>query len=344
MRTRLRPVLLLILLLSCMSLAWSSGGGFDSILLSNLPSGAVIGWNSNDVTLTHSSDRLTVAGGTLVGKAGAGGTPGFALATTPTLGFWQSGVGEWNWGTSGVPYFGLSIAQNADASYGSVTIGYRGALIFGPTTPASGDTFLKSEAAAILQVGLDAAAPVGQTFKGPDPRAGTDANTAGGNLTIAPGRSTGTARAGTLSLQQADTGAAGSTHNALRERFRLQGGPTVLADNTATTVATVVVPNSTACMVVLTFSATAADATNTQGRTGIVAWSSVATNAGAVTSVAEEETTAVAVSAGTLTQTWATTTGANAANLRLTLDSSLDVTSAVHFNIIHTNGCAITFP
>ena len=85
------------------------------------------------------------------------------------------------------------------------------------------DVLLSREAAAIWQMGTDAAAAVAQLVKGADARSGTDTDTAGGATTYASGRGTGTGVGGNLDLQVAYPGTTGTAHNALGTVARILG-------------------------------------------------------------------------------------------------------------------------
>lgn len=88
---------------------------------------------------------------------------------------------------------------------------------------ASNDLLIRRAAAATLQIGTDAASPVAQLFKGPD---GSGTNIAGGNMTLAPGRGTGTGAGGSLLLATAPIGASGSAANALVTAVEIDDQPT----------------------------------------------------------------------------------------------------------------------
>lgn len=84
------------------------------------------------------------------------------------------------------------------------------------------DTLLKrGGAAATLQMGEDAASTVNQTFKGPN---GSGTNIQGGDLRIAPGRSTGSATAAKLILQGTTPGASGTTAQTLADYVEIGEG------------------------------------------------------------------------------------------------------------------------
>jgi hypothetical protein len=100
-------------------------------------------------------------------------------------------------------------------SSGSMTIGASQPLTW------NGRASLYSEAAGILQIGLDAAAPAEATYKGADARSGTDTNTVGGILNIAAGRGTGTAAGGTLNLQTSTPTTSGTGAGTLTTRVAI---------------------------------------------------------------------------------------------------------------------------
>lgn len=94
--------------------------------------------------------------------------------------------------------------------------------------------WLAREANAVLQQGEDSGTPIAQTFKGPD---GSGTDIAGGDLTSAPGRGTGTGVGGTFRIATAPAGASGSTQNALVDRLIIGGaGVGSMADLTVSSL------------------------------------------------------------------------------------------------------------
>ena len=90
------------------------------------------------------------------------------------------------------------------------------------------DIYIKREAAGVLKLGYDSASPQAYTIKSNDARAGTDTNIAGGALTLAGGRSTGTAAGGVLTFSTAPAGgSSGTAANALVERMRIDSAGNV---------------------------------------------------------------------------------------------------------------------
>lgn len=69
--------------------------------------------------------------------------------------------------------------------------------------------------AASLQMGADSGTPVAQTFKGPD---GSGTNIAGGKLTVAGGRSSGSGAGGAVAVATSPAGGAGAGANSLVDR------------------------------------------------------------------------------------------------------------------------------
>lgn len=66
-----------------------------------LASGSVINLNNGDVTLTHSSDTLTLAGGVVVVPNGSSGAPSIAFTNSVTTGFYSGSAGETHWASGG---------------------------------------------------------------------------------------------------------------------------------------------------------------------------------------------------------------------------------------------------
>jgi len=96
-----------------------------------------------------------------------------------------------------------------------------GSVAWGPSfvgTQSNADLFLRRKAAASLQLGVDSATPIAQTFGGAN---GVGTNITGSNITLAPGNGTGTGASGKLIIQTAPAGSTGSTANTLTTRLEV---------------------------------------------------------------------------------------------------------------------------
>lgn len=78
------------------------------------------------------------------------------------------------------------------------------------------DTQLLRDAAATLQMGLDAASPIAQTFKAHD---GSGTDIIGADLIVAPGNGTGNALSGQFRVQSAPAGSTGASQNTPVDRL-----------------------------------------------------------------------------------------------------------------------------
>jgi hypothetical protein len=104
---------------------------------------------------------------------------------------------------------------------------------------SSPDLFLTRDAAATLQMGEDAATPTAQTLKGPD---GSGTDKAGGELTVAPGKSTGAGIGGALMAKTSLTSASSSSAaNVYSTRGYTYAGEVGLSDASAVGIADIVV-------------------------------------------------------------------------------------------------------
>lgn len=117
---------------------------------------------------------------------------------------------------------GLTAATHRFGNGQIVVVGAAGEYAAGSTVGAP-DVKLLRDAAATWQMGSDSATPIAQTFKGADARAGTDSNTAGGNITIAAGRNTGTGNGGSLILATALPTTSGTGAGTLAARLTIDG-------------------------------------------------------------------------------------------------------------------------
>jgi len=151
----------------------------------DLAGGAIISFGGGDVTLTHSADKLTLAGGVLLVPDGLTTAPSIAFSAQSTSGWVRDGSG-------------ITLMYNGSNVYNA---GTNGTQVFHPLRIGAPGTTnlvnLSRDAIATLQMGDDSATPVAQTFKGPDASSG---NTAGGNLTVHGGTPSGTGKHGTLAL------------------------------------------------------------------------------------------------------------------------------------------------
>jgi hypothetical protein len=148
--------------------------------------------------------------GTLIGANGSSGFTG-SLINLQTNGASRFSVGG----------DGTITAVNGASAHSFTTVNLTSTSTL--TWAGTGAVLGYEGSAGIIQQGTDAAAPVTQTFKGPDARAGTDTNTVGGILNIAAGRGTGTAAGGELRLQTAAPTSSGSAAGTLTTRVAISG-------------------------------------------------------------------------------------------------------------------------
>jgi hypothetical protein len=97
-------------------------------------------------------------------------------------------------------------------------------------TPSNKDAFFTRDAAAVIQMGADAATATAQAIKAHD---GSGTDKAGANLTLRPGNGTGAGAGGSLILQSTPAGTTGSSQGTPVTRVTIQpSGEVVLAGTT----------------------------------------------------------------------------------------------------------------
>ncbi len=107
------------------------------------------------------------------------------------------------------------------------------------------------------------------------------------------------------------------------------GGSITLTDNVATTICTIALASGARVGGTIHYSIDVTDNTDHQVRTGSVDFAAVDKATTLTSQITENDTQAVAVSAGTLTDAWSISDGTNAISIQVTADSSLTPTSMV---------------
>lgn len=161
---------------------------------------------ASDPALTFQNALLAVS--QPIGAAdGSTGAPGISFSGDTDTGIWRRTGNEIDITLGGTT---VALMQNA-ASQGLTLMSTL--PVSWSTAPVSTapDTFIYREGADIVQHGDDEATPDAQTIKGPD-GSGTDIN--GANMSIGPGKSTGTGTPGIVKVEVGKTGTTGSSVNA----------------------------------------------------------------------------------------------------------------------------------
>lgn len=155
---------------------------------------------------------------------------------------------------------------------------------------------------------------------------GNGSNKAGGNLTMAPGRSTGTGAGGNFSVQTSPSGSTGTSSNALTDRVYVKAQAVTLTESSATAVLTSIgVASGTVTGGTLFYTVEANDGTDFQVLRGQVLFSAV-NKGGTLTTTLGTPTEITSVSTGTLTDTITLTTGTNTIIPNINAVSSLTQT------------------
>lgn len=224
----------------------ASGANLTDLNASNLASGTVADARlSGNVPLEDASCTFSVNGAASTPAVRISGTiftGGTGTTTKPQFLIEPSGTTSTGWSTSGT-----MVGVNAPSGFAGNLFDFKvndstssriygtanGTLVCsnfavvsnsaGISLGVSSDVFIVRDSAFTLQIGSDASSPQANTFKGPDARAGTDTNTAGGILNIAAGRGTGTAAGGELRLQTSEPTSSGTAAGTLTTRLAISG-------------------------------------------------------------------------------------------------------------------------
>jgi hypothetical protein len=225
--------------------------------------------------------------------------------------------------------FGMKLyVRTADpvvASSSAINFGALGFLMWQSTNRADSgttDTYLGRNAAAQIQLGLDASTPVAQRIKAGD---GSGTNIDGSSLTLSGGQSTGTGDDGDVILQTTMTGTTGTSANSYQTRQHTPAKFTNLTEGAATNVVSISLPSGRVTGGTATFTVWASDGTDHQALTSEIRFSAV-NKAGTITATTSQTDGATAASAGTLTVTYDATASGNNLLLRANATSSLTQT------------------
>lgn len=143
---------------------------------------------------------------------------------------------------------------------------------------------------------------------------------AGGSLILRPGLSTGTGSSAVRIQTNTSASSTGTTDNTVTDRI-IVTSPKILTDNSATNLVSCTIANNSAIGGVIRYTIEVTDGTDYQAETGYVTFAAV-NKAGTVTTTITEHNSSQAVSAGTLSTTWAMS-AANPSVISVNADTSL---------------------
>ena len=162
---------------------------------------------------------------------------GYALGGSKLIKYNEYGIGGLSFGIGADPtgagffYHNLAIGVNAVASAGNSGI----AIGYGSTTTAAGQLVIGSSGDPMSSVyigsGVTAASPSSITYNA---TGGSGSNVAGASLTLAGGKSTGSAAGGSLLFKTSTTLGSGTTAQSLVTRLTISGGAVTTDASTAT--------------------------------------------------------------------------------------------------------------
>lgn len=301
-------------------LGWTASNVF--LTVDNLIAGT-------NVTLNKTSTTVTInASGGGGGCSETGGTNNLACGSDATATGTDStvvGRDANDNGSTGEIVIGQGSSGSSSGS-GNVVIGYGASLpnsqfgIFSAGSSANpytevyfGDGKQASSHASLVMISnSDAGTSVNNRF--------------GGDLIIASGRGTGTARGGSIQIKASYAGTASSTtHNnrMIRAKYSTE---TITLTDAATDVIAIDISSGEMTSGKLTYAIRASDGTDHQSAIGEVFFAFV-NKGGTITRTVNKVNETVAVSSGTLSTTWSTTATTSQVTLRVTPSGSLSETT-----------------
>lgn len=186
--------------------------------------------------------------------------------------------------------------------------------------------------------------PVGFTLHG---TGGSGSNIVGSDVRVAGGISTGTAAGGNVGFQTSPTiQTSGSTANTLIDREIYSAPGKTVTSGVATSLVDIALPTLTMAGGTLEYTIICTDGTDMQALSGVVVWSAVNKGGSYTTAIEEpsggiltpsDTTGAKSVSAGTLTLSWAMTSGTNKVTVQATATSSLTATAFQMWYVIRNH-------
>lgn len=280
---------------------------------------------SGGVTVT--SNNLTVGNSGAVAGTGraiyvgdyvssAGGQAQY-VATRPGTYYW--GIGHpGGFSATFVKMGGCSSAGGTWASDSAF-----GLLIDGGLALGALDCVAYRDAAAVWQMGADAATATAQALKAHD---GSGTDKAGAALNLAGGQSTGTGRGGDVIVHTSMSSTTGSSANSYSTRAFYAAKYVDLTESTATAFAKIAVASGKSAGAKIECSVYANDGTEYQSLASELLISAV-NKAGTVTVTVVQEDGTTAASSGTLTATYTVVASGNSFDVKCNATSSLTQTS-----------------
>jgi len=177
-------------------------------------------------------------------------------------------------------------------------------------------------AAGELQLGTDAATPIDQTFKACD---GLGTDKVGAMLTLSGGQSTGAGNPGGFRVQTSTVAGTGATANTYYTRIHAVGKVYSLTNNSATNTFSVACADGNGVGGRIDYTVIVRDGTDVQTEAGVITFAAVNKVTETWVTDLDKGTFSQAVSASTLTVTWALDT-ATADTLKVTVNSNSGLT------------------